>query len=183
MNKKIGIIVAIVLLVAGVLVGKSFIEKKEVDQTDIEKYINGLSTREVVEKMENDLDEDISGAVWQDRIELEYKNESVELVDSDDLFYVSIAPYVNSTHEWAIHSLAGCRGEFGNRNFEIKLQDNEGNIVYEGNKESYSNGFIGFWLDRDKVYTIDIYINDKSGTFEFETFSDSYTCITSFQLK
>lgn len=99
MNKKIGIIVAIVLLVAGVLVGKSFIEKKEVDQTDIEKYINGLSTREVVEKMENDLDEDISGAVWQDRIELEYKNESVELVDSDDLFYVSIAPYVNSTHE------------------------------------------------------------------------------------
>ncbi len=148
----------------------------------INEYTNGKTTREVVEKLENDLDEQVVGAVWQDEIELTFNNESVKIYDEQDQFYVSIAPYIDNTHVWGIHSLVGCMGELQNEVFNVKLIDQDNVVVFDGEKSTYSNGFMGFWLDRDNTYTVSFEYQGKTGTYQFSTTDKGYTCITSFQL-
>ncbi len=73
-------------------------------------------------------------------------------------------------------------GELDNQTFDIVLTTVDGDVVFEGEKTTYNNGFMGFWLPRDTQYIISIDYGDKSGVFTLETYDDSYTCITSFQL-
>lgn len=35
--------------------------------------------------------------------------------------YVSIAPYVDTTHDCFYHSLTSCRGELGNEEVDVKI--------------------------------------------------------------
>ncbi|MBO1912162.1 CueP family metal-binding protein [Microvirga sp. 3-52] len=44
-----------------------------------------------------------------------------------DEFFVSIAPFVETTHPCAIHSLTGCQGELVEKDFDVFIQDEEGN--------------------------------------------------------
>lgn len=109
------------------------------------------------------------------------KKELVYDLPKDD-FFVSIAPYVNETHPCTNHSLTGCQGEMVEEEFDVYIQDNEGNVVLDENLKSQSNGFFDLWLPRDKTYHITIARDGKKVESSFSTFENDGTCITTMQL-
>ncbi|GGM26091.1 hypothetical protein GCM10011351_09660 [Paraliobacillus quinghaiensis] len=109
------------------------------------------------------------------------ENESTYALPEDE-FFVSIAPYVTQTHPCAIHSLTGCQGELVNEEFNVYIEDMDGNVVIDETMQSQANGFIDLWLPRDKTYQITISNNGKKQRSQFSTFENDNTCITTIQL-
>lgn len=99
-----------------------------------------------------------------------------------DDFFVSIAPYVEETHPCAVHSLTGCRGEMANEEFNVYIEDSEGNVIVDKTMKSQSNGFIDLWVPRDKEYHVTIAQDGKTVESDFSTFESDNTCITTMQL-
>lgn len=99
-----------------------------------------------------------------------------------DEFFVSIAPFVNRTHPCTNHSLTGCQGELVGKDFDVFIQDEDGNVVVDETMTSLENGFIDFWLPRDKKFQVKIEYNGKVAKSEISTFDGDNTCITSMQL-
>lgn len=100
----------------------------------------------------------------------------------EDEFFVSIAPFVETTHECAIHSLTGCQGELVEKDFDVQIQDEEGNVVIDETMTSLENGFIDLWLPRDQTYQVKIEYDGKKSESELSTFEGDNTCITTMQL-
>lgn len=93
----------IVVIFCGIiiLIGVSILLLSDSPSNNIDTvaaFVKDRDTREIVKDLENDLNEKIIGAVWQNGIELQYKNETKWIYDDKDEFYVSIAPYINNTH-------------------------------------------------------------------------------------
>src|SRR5699024_7565991 len=72
----------------------------------------------------------------------------------EDEFFVSIAPFVNETHECDIHSLTGCQGELVDTEFEVYIEDSEGEVIKD----------------------------EEESTSEITTFDGDKTCITDMQM-
>lgn len=100
----------------------------------------------------------------------------------EDEFFVSIAPYINETHPCTNHSLTGCQGEMVEEEFDVYIEDMEGNVMLEDTLKTQANGFIDLWLPQDKTYNIIINHNGKKVESEFSTFEQDGTCITTMQL-
>lgn len=100
----------------------------------------------------------------------------------EDEFFVSIAPYIETTHPCAIHSLTGCQGELANEEFDVYIEDSEGNRVIDRTMKSESNGFIDLWLPRNQSYRVKISYGEKTVESEISTFENDNTCITTMQL-
>jgi hypothetical protein len=79
--------------------------------------------------------------------------------------------------------LTGCQGELGEREFDVYIEDMEGNVILDEALTSQTNGFIDLWLPRDKTYNITITYDGKKVESEFSTFESDGTCITTMQLK
>ena len=99
-----------------------------------------------------------------------------------DEFFVSIAPFVETTHPCAIHSLTGCQGELVEKDFDVHIQDGDGNVVVDETITSLENGFIDLWLPRDKNLQVKITHDDKTVESNISTFEGDNTCITTMQL-
>jgi hypothetical protein len=99
-----------------------------------------------------------------------------------DEFFVSIAPYIETTHPCATHSLTGCQGELVNEEFDVYIEDTEGNVIIDQTMESQSNGFIDLWVPRDKTYKVTIAYAENTVESEFSTYDNDNTCITTMQL-
>ena len=100
----------------------------------------------------------------------------------EEEFFVSIAPFVKKTHECAIHSLTGCQGELVEKEFDVYIEDSEGNVILDDTIKTQANGFFDLWLPRDKTYQIKIKHDGKASESEISTFEDDATCITTMQL-
>jgi hypothetical protein len=79
--------------------------------------------------------------------------------------------------------LAGCQGELVNEEFEVYMEDSEGNVVIDDTLTSGANGFIDLWLPRDEKYLTKITYDGKTVESEISTFEKDPTCITTMQLK
>lgn len=108
-------------------------------------------------------------------------NEQVYELPEDE-FFVSIAPYINETHPCDNHSLSGCQGELVKEQFNVYIEDTEGNVIVDEMLETQANGFIDLWLPREETYQIKIEHEGKNAESEFSTFKDDGTCITTIQL-
>lgn len=101
----------------------------------------------------------------------------------DDRFYVSLAPYVDQTHECFYHSLTTCRGELGGEEVDVEItQDGESTPLVDETVTLFDNGFVGFWLPEDVEGTISVSYDGKAGAVDFGTGPDDPTCITTLQL-
>ncbi|RBP86187.1 hypothetical protein DFO70_13120 [Cytobacillus firmus] len=100
----------------------------------------------------------------------------------DDEFFVSIAPYVDETHQCTVHNWPGCQGEMVEEQFEVYIEDMDGNVVVDESLTSQENGFIDFWLPSDKTYHVTISHNGKMVDAEISTSQGEATCITTMQL-
>lgn len=103
-------------------------------------------------------------------------------IDSDE-FYVSIAPYRESTHPCTYHSLTTCQGELVGEEFQVQVVDDAGEVILDEARTSFDNGFIGLWLPRDISGTITVTdVDGASAEVEFTTDDTGATCITDLQL-
>jgi len=100
----------------------------------------------------------------------------------DGLFYLSIAPYLTSTHECFTHNLVSCRGELANATFSVTVRDAEGAVVLEGDYTAGTNGFVGLWLPVGIEGTVTVGYQDRVATGAFQTDPAAATCMTTLFL-
>jgi hypothetical protein len=101
----------------------------------------------------------------------------------EEAFYLSLAPYVDQTHDCFYHSLTTCKGELGGEELDVVItQDGETTPLVDETVTAYDNGFVGFWLPTDVTGTISVTYGDKIGEVDFSTDAEAPTCITTLQL-
>jgi hypothetical protein len=78
--------------------------------------------------------------------------------------------------------LTGCQGELADKEFDVYIEDTEGNVILDEKVKSQANGFFDLWLSRDKTYQVKIKYDGKVSESEISTSKDDGTCITTMQL-
>jgi hypothetical protein len=66
--------------------------------------------------------------------------------------------------------------------FDVYIEDMDGNVVVDETLKSQPNGFIDLWLPRDQKYQVTIEHNGKQVESEISTYENDATCITTMQL-
>lgn len=69
-----------------------------------------------------------------------------------------------------------------NEEFEVYIEDMEGNVVVDETIVSPANGFIDLWLPRDKEFLVTITHGGKKAEAKLSTFKGDPTCITTMRL-
>ena len=101
----------------------------------------------------------------------------------EDQVYVSVAPYVDQTHECHFHSLTTCVGELGDESVDVMLTGADGEVLVDETRRTYDNGFVGLWVPRDLDATLTITHDGRTGTAPITTRDpDDPTCVTTLQL-
>lgn len=78
--------------------------------------------------------------------------------------------------------MTGCQGELVEEDFNVYIEDIDGNLILDEKVKSQTNGFLDLWLPRDKTYRIKIEYDGKVAESEISTFENDGTCITNMQL-
>ncbi|MCF7925355.1 MAG: CueP family metal-binding protein [Candidatus Izimaplasma sp.] len=121
-------------------------------------------------------------SVYDDELVVIADDERFYLDMPEDQFYLSVAPFIDQTHECLYHSATGCRGEMKDETFHISLISDSGTVIMDETITSQSNGFIDLWLPRDIEGTLTITYNDLSTSKTITTYTDDKTCETTMQL-
>ncbi|MBT0773292.1 CueP family metal-binding protein [Kineosporia sp. J2-2] len=150
--------------------------------------IDGLDAREVISRLDATAVGDRAGAlrasVRPDVLLLsDDQGHETSLDLPEDQFYLSVAPYLDETHECFFHSLTTCKGEMGDQDVEITVTDKaDGSVVLEQSVRTYDNGFAGVWLPRDIEATLTVRHADGTATLPIGTGDDDPTCLTTARL-
>ncbi|ADG75336.1 conserved hypothetical protein [Cellulomonas flavigena DSM 20109] len=144
----------------------------------------GLTGREIVDRLDASTDTrplDLVASVREDEV-LVGDGTSEVTVPLGDEFYMSVAPYVQTTHECFFHSLAGCQGELVDAPVEVRIVDADGAVLVEESTTTWTNGFVGFWLPRGIEGEIEVEHDGRRGSVPFSTTPGSPTCVTTLRL-
>lgn len=147
--------------------------------------LEGLSAREVVDELDRSTQArplGLGASVQPDQLLLMDEDTELTMALPDDLFYLSVAPYVSSTHDCFHHSLATCQGELVEQEMQVTVLDDSGEVLVDEEVTTYTNGFAGFWLPRGSSGTIEVDYDGLSGVAEFSTDDDAPTCLTTLRL-
>lgn len=90
MNKKYFVIPAVV---AAIVVFYFIAQSGKATETE-----PSSDTRRIVEELENATTQEVTGVVYQGFIEINENGKKTKIYDDQDMFYVSIAPYIEYTH-------------------------------------------------------------------------------------
>lgn len=173
MKKSILILLGFTFLFIMAACGEDTSDKGETK--DIKKMVEEYST-----KVSND---EVSASITSEElIVTDAKDKETTYDLPEDEFFVSIAPFVQETHPCSIHSLTGCQGELAEKEFDVFIEDEDGNIIIDEKLTSLKNGFIDLWLPRDKNFQVKIQYDSKTVESEISTFEGDNTCITTMQL-
>ena len=146
---------------------------------DAAQIIERLDTMPVAERPS-----DLIASVQPDALVLTDDQErETELPMPDDEVYISIAPYLEQTHDCHFHSLTTCLGELANTEIQVRLTDDDGGVLLDEARQTYDNGFIGIWVPRGIEATLTIKHEGQTGSATISTNNeDDPTCITTLQL-
>lgn len=167
----------IVLLigVSALLVACSDDEQAAITPTDdIKRYIEQISLDEVTVE---------AASINATQLQIDQQGDRTTHDLPTDEFFVSIAPYVTTTHPCTDHSLTGCQGELANEQFDVLIVDEDGNVLVDDQIATMNNGFMDLWLPREKTMIITITQGDKVAQGVMSTFAEDGTCITTLQLR
>ncbi|MBR7797393.1 hypothetical protein GT022_15235 [Agaribacter marinus] len=143
----------------------------------------GKDVKEMVHNYSVGSTDDVSASITSEElIVTDSGNKETTYNLPEDEFFVSIAPFINTTHPCTNHSLTGCQGELVEKEFDVYIQDEEGNVVVDETMTSLKNGFIDLWLPRDKTFQVKMEYDGKTTESEISTFEGDNTCITTMQL-
>ncbi|HJF51102.1 MAG TPA: CueP family metal-binding protein [Brachybacterium paraconglomeratum] len=147
---------------------------------DAHEIIDRLEALPVAERPQ-----DLIASVTATSLQLQDNAErKAELPLPEDQFYLSVAPFIETTHECAFHSLTTCRGELRSRELTVSVVDSSsGKTFEEGPRTTHDNGFLGLWLPRGITAELTCTLEDYTGTASISTQAeDDLTCLTSLQL-
>ncbi|KPH73482.1 MULTISPECIES: CueP family metal-binding protein [Bacillaceae] len=148
-----------------------------------EEEMDSQETKELVHEYSTGDFEDVSASITShELIVTDNQEKETSYPLPKDEFFVSIAPFVETTHPCEIHSLTGCQGELVNKEFDVYIEDEEGKVVVDKTMTSLDNGFIDIWLPRDETFQVKIEHEGKTSESEISTFEGDNTCITTMQL-
>ena len=100
-----------------------------------------------------------------------------------DRFYLSVAPYVDHTHDCFYHSLTTCQGELSGEDVDVQIVDTAtGKVLVDETRTTFANGFVGFWLPRDIEGTIEVGYDGLVARADISTGQDAPTCLTTLHL-
>lgn len=139
--------------------------------------------RKVIQEYSSGSFEDVSASITSDELIVKDNKDKETSYDlSEEEFFVSIAPYVKNTHPCETHSLTGCQGEMANKNFDVTIQNKDGQVIMDETMTSLKNGFIDVWLPRDQTFKVKIKYGEKTSESSISTFKGDNTCITTMRL-
>ena len=140
--------------------------------------------RKLVQEYSGNRTEDVSASITSNELIIKDQNDKETSYDiSEEEFFVSIAPYMKDTHPCEIHSLTGCQGELANKDFKVRIENEEGKIIMDETLKSLENGFIDVWLPRNQTFQVEIQYGEKTSKSTISTFKGDNTCITTMQVK
>ncbi|WP_193598571.1 CueP family metal-binding protein [Microbacterium sp. YJN-G] len=149
--------------------------------------LDGLDAREVVDRLDAlpvaGRPADLIASVRPDHVELsDDQGRTASLPLPDDVFYTSVAPYADRTHDCFFHSLTTCLGELSNADVRVIVTASDGTVVLDEMRTTNDNGFVGLWLPRGIQGTITVESEGLRASQAFATDADSPTCLTTLQL-
>ncbi|MFA6575897.1 MAG: CueP family metal-binding protein, partial [Nocardioides sp.] len=149
--------------------------------------LDGMETVEIIDHLDrlggDDRPADLMASVRPSELVVSAGDEEYSLEVPDGQFYLSVAPYVDTTHECFNHSLTTCQGELTETDVDVTITDEtNGEVLVDEVRTTFANGFVGFWLPRDIEGTVSIEYDGKAGVVDFATGEDSPTCLTTLQL-
>ncbi len=152
------------------------------------KELSGLSGQEMVDRLDTlplaQRPVDLMASVRADELVvtgLGAKEETFAL--PADEFYISIAPFVNQTHDCFFHSLTTCVGELQNQEVHVLIVDSTGGtVLVDEDTTTFDNGFVGYWLPKDIEATATITHENGSATAVIATGPEDPTCVTTIHL-
>lgn len=174
MKNILKISVLLLLLVGGL----SYLSK----DTMLEKYnLKSKSVKSIVEHFEYDFDKtpNVEAVVFSDHLELNDHKMKHKVKFKDEGFYLSIAPYRYETHPCTYHIPTSCQGELSDADFNVKIIQDDGTVLFDDKVTTSQNGFFGIWLPKNIDGTL--IIND-SAYERISTHKDAPTCLTTVKL-
>ena len=69
------------------------------------------------------------------------------------------------------------------KEFDVIAFDQDGNVIVYKSMTTLRNGFFELWLPRNRRINLKIQRLNRKAEGTIETFDDSKTCITTFQLR
>lgn len=99
------------------------------------------------------------------------------------MLFVSFAPYIHQTHPCTNPSLTGCQVEPAHTEMTVRIEDKNGNVVFDEKTKTQANGFVNFCLPRNEEYRITVVMDEKTAALDFSTFTGDNICITTIQLR
>lgn len=151
--------------------------------------LEGMDSAQIIDTLEQtELEErpgDLIASVRPDELLLSSGDVSeAQLPMPQDRFYLSVAPYLDQTHECYFHSLTTCTGELQNEAMHVVVTDaTSGEVILDEELSTEANGFFGIWLPRGIEANLTVTYNGASATSPISTATDSdATCLTTMQL-
>lgn len=149
--------------------------------------LDGLDTAQVIDRLDRlagpERPTDLMASVRPDELVVSAGTREFSLEIPDDRFYLSVAPYVDQTHDCFHHSLTTCTGELSSTEVQVQIVDRtHDEVVLDETRTTFENGFTGFWLPRDIEGTLRVTYDGKTGETDFATGQDDATCLTTLRL-
>jgi len=79
--------------------------------------------------------------------------------------------------------MSSCQGELVNEAFDVRAIDKNGDILIDKTVTTLGNGFFELWLPRNRRITLRVKGLNRTAIGVIETYDNSKTCITTFQLQ
>lgn len=177
-KKIVGLLLIVIVMGIGALVfntkpvsAESILQRLDLNDQELTSIVMALDER---------LDEpqDIGARITGEALYLYQGEDEVSVPLPKDLFFVSIAPYINDVHPCQVHNLITCRGELYGETMLITITLNDGSVLYSEERTTQANGFIGLWLPAGIEGTLSVEMPNRSVSHPISTFANSDTCIT-----
>ncbi|WP_237468484.1 CueP family metal-binding protein [Vibrio stylophorae] len=122
--------------------------------------------------------------VLPDHIEARLPNNERAKIALNGEFLLSIAPYINKTHNCTFHVPTGCQGELVEQPMHVMVTDkNTGKVVKNEMVTTGKDGFVDLWLPQGPNYEVMFHYNNMMAMETLPTQMDSRTCITTMRFK
>jgi len=154
--------------------------------TLLESYgLTGMDAEQVINQLDRSTEPrptKLGGSVRPTELLLSDGTDEQVLPMPDDKFYLSIAPFVDSTHDCFFHSLGTCQGELVEEPVHVNITTDDGQVLVDQDATTWTNGFAGFWVPKGTSGTITISQDGRQGSVGFATGDQDATCITTLRL-
>lgn len=151
-----------------------------------EHGLDGMSGKEIVDHLDRlggaERPTELMASVRPDELLVSDGTEELAVALPEDEFYLSVAPYVDASHECYFHSLTTCQGELAEADIEVTFTTAEGEVLLEETTTTFANGFAGFWLPRDVEGVLEVTHDGRTGEVPVATGEEDPTCLTTLQL-